>query len=311
MRRVIKWGIPIVLALLAVVYVFIACQMAAGVTKADRKPLQHDPATYGLEVEDVTFFPRGDDLALSGWYISRETRRPTVILVHGLGVNREESETYDNGEESSDFLKISAELVKRGFDVLLFDLRGHGRSEGVRVSGGYYERDDVLGAFDFLKSRGVPPERIGVLGFSMGAATSLLAAAKEPSIRAVVADSPFANASELIAQETARKTPFPERIIPVFVPGMKLIAKLRYGIVIDELVPEKAVTRLDYPILLIHGTADTRIPFENSVRVHSAANPQSRLWLVPQAAHTRAFGNGNGEYIDRIASYFNERLGGP
>ena len=82
------------------------------------------------------------------------------------------------------------------------------------MSGGYFEQQDLLGAFDFLVQRGIPPERIGVIGFSMGASTSILGVAEEPAIRAVVVDSPYANASELIAQETARKTVFPQWIVP-------------------------------------------------------------------------------------------------
>ena len=294
------------MAVLAVLYLAISYFMAAGVTKADREPLEASPSAYGLEFEQVEFSPRSEELALDGWYVPSDASGPsdafgpTVILVHGHNSNR---------EEDGDFLAMTAGLVDEGFNVLLFDLRSHGVSEGGKVSGGYYERLDVLGAFDYLVSRGVRSEQIGVLGFSMGAATALLGVADEPGIRAVVADSPYADVSDLIAQETARQTPFPEWLVPIFVPGMKPLARMLFGIDVGKLVPEEAVTALDFPILVIHGTGDERIPVEHGVRVHMASHRDSVLWLVPDVGHADAFKERPEEYVERVAAYFSGRLG--
>ena len=76
----------------------------------------------------------------------------------------------------------------------------------------------------------MPPERIGVLGWSMRGAASLLAAAEEPAIRAMVADSAFADVRDMIAQETARSTVFSQWVVPVFIPGMSVMSKVLYGI---------------------------------------------------------------------------------
>ena len=295
----IRLGIPIALALLAaVMYVSISYLMASGVTKAERKPLETSPASYGLEFEDVEFTPRNGDLTLSGWYIEGEAGQPTIIIVHGLNRNRESN------------LELASRLAGRDYSIMLFDLRGHGRSGGEKISGGYHERRDVLGAFDYLVSRGALAEKIGVLGFSMGAAAALLGVAEEPRIRALVADSSYANVSDLIAQETARETPFPEWMVPVFVPGMDLMAGLFFDIDIGAMVPQDAVARLDYPILLIHGTADERIPVESSERIRMASHPDSSLWLVDGLGHTDAFDEHPDEYVERVVAYFESRLGG-
>ena len=302
MRYRYKIGIPVALILLLVVYGLISFLMASGVTKADRIALITDPAAYGMAFQDVEFSPRsGDtDLTLKGWFIEGEDSGRAILFVHGINSNREEDE---------DFLKISAELVERGFSALLFDLRAHGESDGDKVSGGLRERQDVLGAFDLLTGFGLSPDRIGVLGFSMGAATSLMTAAEEPAIIALVVDSPFADVADLIAQETARKTPFPEWFVPVFVPGMKLFASTLYDIDIDEIVPEDAAKSLDYPIMVIHGMEDTRIKTEHGIRVYDVAHPDSTLWLVPEVDHTDAFATHPDEYVERIAKYFESRLG--
>ncbi len=299
MRRSAKWAIPIGVAVLVLMYAGISYVIAAGVSGAERKPLEDRPEAHGLAYEDVAFSSRKGDVTLRGWYMTPRDGAPTLIFVHGITGNRTSDKAVD----------LAARLGMEGYNVLMFDLRGHGESGGKRISGGYFERQDVLGAFDFLVARGVSPERIGVVGFSMGAGTAILAAAEEQGIWALVADSPYAHISDLLAFEVARKTVLPRWLVPAFVPGAKLWADVLYGIKIGELVPEDAAARIGYPILVIHGTADTRIPYEHGVRVHRASRPGSELWLVPDVDHVDAFTTYPEEYVRRVEAYFGERLG--
>ena len=301
MRRMFRWGIPIVAILLLAVYAVASYMIAAGVTKAERKEQEDHPAAYGLQFEEVEFSPRKGDLTLNGWFIPGGGAGPTLVFVHGIGSMR----TGDNATE------LAARMVEKGFGVLMFDLRAHGSSEGDRISGGFHELYDVLGAFDFLVDRGVEPDRIGVWSVSMGAGTSALALAEETAIRALVLDSTYASASELIAQETARKTVFPKWIVPIFVPGAGLAADLLFGIDLGLLVPEKAVANLGFPIMVIHGKADARIPYDHGVRVHGAADRESILWLLPDVEHVDAFITYPDEYANRVSSYFISRLAAP
>lgn len=299
MRLKLKRTLPALTLVMLTLYLFISYQMAAGVTRARRVPFMATPASRGLAFEDVEFPSRAGGITLRGWFVPGNRPGPAIIYVHGI-----------NGTRGSfNSIELTSRLVRQGFSVLLFDLRGHGASDGFMVSGGYFERYDLLGAFDYLVKRGVAQDRIGVIGFSMGGAIALMAAAEEPAIRAVVADSAFASASDLIAQETARRTMFTEWMVPAFLPGAQLVAARLYGIDVDALSPEEAVARLDYPVLIIHGMADTRIPYFHGVRVHKAAPPGSRLWLVPDAPHTSAFLLHPDEYVERIVEYFNARLG--
>ena len=168
----------------------------------------------------------------------------------------------------------------------------------------------MLGAFDFVVSRGAAPDSIGVLGRSLGAGTVLLAAAKEPRIQALVANSPYADSTDLIAKEIALKSPIPEWLAPIFMPGTTLLANVLYGIDIGDLKPVEAVTSLGYRILVMHGTADERIPFEHGRRVHQAAHPDSQFWITTGLEHVKAFSTYPDEYVERVATYFNERLSG-
>ena len=214
---------------------------------------------------------------------------------------------HPNGFCAGVFDPLARRLGDR-FRVVGVDLRGHGAAGGDKVSGGYFERWDVLGAFDYLVGRGVGSGRIGLMGFSMGAATSILAAAEEPRITAVAADSPFADASDLIAREAARKTPISGWLTPLFMPATKLMSNWIYGIDIGALVPEQAVAGLGYPVLVIHGIADERIPWRQGQRVASAAAAGSSIWLVPGVDHVDAFLTHPDEYVKRVSEYFDSRF---
>ena len=302
--RALRLGLPLIL-LLAGCYAYVSYAMASGVTSPDRSALGGHPEEYGLPYEDVAFPPRGDewaDIVLRGWIIEDESAQSdeelAVILVHGLNSNR----AGDNA------LAFTRRLFDRGFMVLAFDMRGHGESDGDQLSAGYFEKWDVLGAYDFLVERGVSPGSIGVLGWSMGGATALLAAAEEPEVRAVVADSAFAHVRDMIAQETARTTVFPKWAVPLFIPGMEVMTDILYGIDVGAVAPEQASATLGYPILVIHGDADSRIPIEQSIRVHASAPEGSELWVLPNSDHADGFLDAPDEYVERVNAYLNDRL---
>ena len=198
--KIAKWAAPALVVLLTAAYMVLSYFVATGVTSAERKEQDGHPTDYGLEYEEVEFLSRKGDVTLQGWHLPATDDGPSVIFVHGISSTR----------SGGDAIEIAAHLVKDGFDVLLFDLRAHGSSGGDKITGGINEAQDVLGAYDFLLSRGASPDRIGVLGMSMGAGTSVLAVAEEPRIKGLVVDSPYADVSELVAYEIGRKTPIPE-----------------------------------------------------------------------------------------------------
>ncbi len=288
----------LVVMVVVVLYGSVSFLIAQGVTNASRKPQEQIPSDFNLVSEDVEFFSRRGDVKLSGWYLPGDDSGPHLIFVHGIGSVR-------SGDKA---VGLAARIVGLGYNVLMFDLRGHGSSGGDKVSGGFYERADVLGAFDYLLRRGVDIGRVGLMGFSMGAATSIMAAAQEPRITALAADSTYANASELIAREAARKTPIPGWLTPVFMPASKLMANGIYGIDIGSLVPEESVADLGYPVLVIHGTEDKRIPLEQGQRVADAAKEGSSIWLVPEVDHVDAFLTYPDEYTERVDEYFSSRF---
>ena len=150
-------GICLLVLLIIIAY---AILVAHRITRVERVPVTGHPHWLGLPWEDVTFTSRGDGVALSGWYLPAAVDDRCIILLQG-------TEHHRNSQEIR-ALRLGSDLVACGFSVFLFDFRARGESEGNRSSEGDREQWDVFGAIDYVTGRGIPVERIGLLGFSLG-----------------------------------------------------------------------------------------------------------------------------------------------
>src|SRR6266487_3132570 len=176
-------------AVLTSAYTALSLYIATQLVYAPQQPLYATPAFFGMQFHRITFPSREDHVQLRGWFIpgvlpgGHLTAQRTIIMVHGDRTNR--------ADQGAGLLKLSVAFAQHGFAVLAFDMRGAGESPPAPLSLGYFEQRDVLGAVDFLRSGPLPyprlgrPRVIGGWGVSMGAATLLLAAAREPAIRAI------------------------------------------------------------------------------------------------------------------------------
>jgi len=162
-----------------------------------RQPLWRTPADIGLEYENVTF-PSDDGVTLRGWFVrggaGDGARAPTVVFVHGWPWNRLGNRAGASllPDQTVDFLVLARALSQAGFHTLLFDLRNHGQSDAAwPVTFGVREARDFVGAVALLRKRpDVDQQRIGAIGFSMGANTLLYGIPRCGSIRAAVAVQP-------------------------------------------------------------------------------------------------------------------------
>lgn len=194
-----------------------------------------------------------------------------VVLTHGYGGTQDE------------MLPLADELVGAGFTVLTYDSRGCG-SSGGQVTFGSRETGDVSTAVSALAATpGVDPKRIGAVGFSMGAASTLMAAARDDRIRAVVADSAWADVYSWLRPDAREVVTAP---LAPFTPLSLALAQLRTGARLDALRPVDEVGRIaPRPLLLIHGDQDQVVPPSDGVRLFHAAGEPRQLWLVPGAGH--------------------------
>jgi dipeptidyl aminopeptidase/acylaminoacyl peptidase len=258
-----------------------------------RRLLNTTPTQYSLVYEDVSFSSTVDDVPLKGWFVN-PSGNPTIVVMHGGDSNRA---NYIN-------MEVSKALVEHGYSVLLFDFRGHGESGGDTGGLGQWETRDLEGALAYLRTRGIT--QVGTLGYSMGAATELLAAPDQPEMRAIVADSAFSDLSSMIEFQREKLG------APSFLdPGVIMASRLVFGLDILADEPMRAVARLgDRPVLLIHATGDDLIPISHAIKLQQAGatDPNLFLWLAPATGHVASFADDKQEYLNRVIGFFDKYL---
>jgi pimeloyl-ACP methyl ester carboxylesterase len=293
-KKLLIAGLSLVV-LLVLIFVGISAYLGYSLTRLERMQVTGDPADNALAYEDVSFPSLYKDLTLYGWFLPSENNDRVIIMVHGNGGNR--------NDPDSGALDIAGELVGHGYNVLMFDLHGCGESEGNTVSGGYYEKDDLKGAVAYVQERGY--EKIGVLGFSLGAVSALLAAGEDTEIDAVVADSSFADLNDIMEPEFAKRTKAPK----IFLRLILFMIKIMYGVDFAAIRPVEIVAKIaPRPILFIHGDADDMIPVDHARHLLEASqNPNNSIWIVP-GGHTSAYCDYPVEFINRVTSFFDAAL---
>ncbi|MFQ3536043.1 MAG: alpha/beta fold hydrolase [Aggregatilineales bacterium] len=231
------------------------------------------PERYGLSFEEVSFLSR-DQLRLAGWWIpaAQPTQR-TVVICHGREGSRERE------------LPHAKTLHQAGFNVLMFDFRAHGRSEGQHITFGMYEKDDLLGALDFLAGRGI--KRVGVLGFSLGATTAIITAAVTDRIAAIVAEGPVARLKPTLARRLWRYG------IPVPLGWLLAAWALVFATAltrgrIDQVDAIRWIPHIRAPILLIHGAQDDLISAAEVAELLARCGSRAVVWRVAGAGHHEA-----------------------
>jgi pimeloyl-ACP methyl ester carboxylesterase len=220
------------------------------------------PAPKGCE--DVTF--EGYNVVLRGWHCrTAATRRGTLVYLYGVGSNR----TAGTG--------VIERFTARGFDVVAYDSRAHGESDGDICTYGYFEKQDLHRIIDTLEAG-----PIVLLGSSMGAAIALQEAADDPRVSVVVAAEAYSDL-RTVAVERAPFILSDSTIEKAF-----RIAERRGNFIINDVDVVKAARRISVPVLVIHGAADQDTVPSHSERIHAALSARKRYIPVPAARHNES-----------------------
>ena len=299
-RRLASYLIPRALILL----VAIAAVVGAGGWLGSETAIHRGPLVYPWRLADYPDLARVAEpvtvssrtgVQLAGRFFPGASRA-TIVLSHGYGGGQDEMLPYANF------------LHRAGYSVFTYDMRNRGGSGGDAITLGALEQEDLLSVVDYLAARpDVDPERIGAFGGSLGASTSILAAARDQRIKAVVADGPFADVASVV------DTGFTAYIgLPAFPfsPVTVRIAEWRTGQRVADVRPVAVVGRISpRALLLIHGREDVALPPVNSERLYAAAGEPKELWLVPGTGHSGARGVDRTEYERRVIAFFRRYLG--
>ena len=244
------------------------------------------PRDLNMPYEQVSF-PTVDGLTLRGWFVPSEKKAAkTLILLHGYPADK------------GNILPALA-FLHADFNLLLFDFRYLGESEGSYSTAGAKEVEDLLAALRFLKTRGI--EEVGIWGFSMGGAVALMTIDKAPEIRAVVSESSYASLTEMALQLF--------RVPLLNYPMAYLIgfwAKLFLGIDVRDVSPAEKIRNTTVPILITHSSTDAVVPFSQAKALQGALinNPRAEFWFNDDFAH----GQMGSDYQSRVRNFFQKHL---
>ena len=215
-----------------------------------------------------------DGLKLRAWLVRGEPAKPSAIVIHGLGDSLES------------YLDHAALFRKRGYSVLLVDLRGHGASEGSHTTLGARESDDVRAGMQYLRDNGLARNGLVLMGHSMGSVAVLLAAADQQDVRAVIVEAPYDTYRNTIAHHAKLLYGLPSwvPIIPLAIQA----AEWRAGFSADATDAVQAARRIHAPLMTIVDGGDPRMTEAIVRRVLDAHPGPKKIWVAPGVDHVGA-----------------------
>lgn len=249
-----------------------AFHFALEFTKATHRPVGAVPKDFPFAVEAVRF-PAEDGLLIAGWFVPCPGATRAVVLLHGAKRNRLEN-------------VARARLMReQGYSVLLYDARGCGESEGDKLTFGFQETRDLLGALDYLRGRGF--HSFGLVGFSQGGVTILNAAGSlrelcwvvlecTPSDLRLTFEHDMRNAYGTLAGFCT------SLVQPLILRQLGVSAK-------DYTPPMEHVAKLHCPLYVIAGGADVRSTPDEVRSIFDRANEPKWFWQIPGAPHANYY----------------------
>lgn len=265
-----------------------------------RKVLNWKPSDLGFDYEDVGI-ETVDKLKLRGWIVPQGSDK-TVLVLHG----------YTSSKYDEDYIKPIIEILARnGFNVVAFDFRAHGESDGEITTLGEKETEDTIRIIDWLeKNKPELAKSIGVIGYSMGGAVSIMLAARDKRVKAIVVDSPYMDIVASGQRWIMRIKGFVRNILLLIYPLIIRFAKSEADIDLNKLNVYNYATKIDQPILIIGGEKDDLVTlgeikkFYDMLRSH---NDKVELWIV-SSKHVEAIKDQPKEYEEKVVGFFRRWL---
>jgi fermentation-respiration switch protein FrsA (DUF1100 family) len=251
------------------------------------------PFEFQADYEDVELVT-ADGISFGAWYFRQPGSPQTIIISNGHKGQRQGA------------LGIAVALWRKGFNVILYSYRGMPGSDRAPITFGIKEVLELQAVIAFARRR-IANARIGLLGYSMGAVVTLLGAAGEPGVEALVLDSPFSDLRAVLVENTRHRAKLPGAPI-VWLAG--LMFRLRTRSRLADCSPLNVLSSLEpRPLFFIHGGADDVISVNHSRRLYDSYRGPREIWIVQGAPHAGAYHADRPLYVERVAGFFARHLG--
>jgi len=258
-----------------------------GLPRAQLKQAQLDQSIP----HEVVTLRAADGSRLNGWFLHGQgSVKATIVFLHG------------NAGNLTVHIPFVAWLPAQGYNVLAIDYRGYGLSEGKPTR--QHVLEDARTAYGYARTRAdVDPDRLILLGLSLGGANAIALAGRErlPGLCAVIADSAFSSYRRIAAEKVAE---FPY--------GLNVVLySVRNRLVTDELSPIDLVDRIaPVPLLLISGEADEVVPESHSTLLFARAHDPKLLWRIHGAGHIEALGRFRAQIAPALLQFLGSAVSG-
>lgn len=262
-----------------------------------RLPVRSDhltPADLDLAADDVEL-ETVDGARLRGWFLPAAGAEaggahPVVVVMHGWASAVE------------DLLPAAPAILAAGLSMLFVDARGHGRSDTTEFMSMPRFAEDLQATVAWLRQRsGVDPDRIALVGHSVGAGAALLVASRDPSIAAVVSIASMAHPREMIGR-SFRRYHVPRALVRAALRTIERTIGYRF----DDFAPLHTIARIDAPVLVLHGLGDQTVPAADAQQL-AAAGRSTTLRLVPGADHRSL--DGFLPVLPEVAAHLRDAMG--
>ncbi|HHX62556.1 MAG TPA: alpha/beta hydrolase [Epulopiscium sp.] len=197
-----------------------------------------------------------------------------IVFCHGYGFNRIGAVKY---------IDI---FLREGFNIVLYDHRNSGESEGEYTTMGYFEKEDLKRVINYIYNRFGKDIVVGTHGESMGAATVLLHCSEDKRVKFVIADCPYSDLKKQLAYRLKIEHKLPQ--FP-FLNIASIFSRIKAGFFFGQISPIKVIQQhnglADVPIMFIHGDADQYIPPIMTEQMYQVKKGYKKLYLAKGADH--------------------------
>ncbi len=211
--------------------------------------------------------PTANDKQLFAWLIPATPGAPVLVIMHGWG---------GNGEM---MLPLAKPLHAAGYTLLMLDARCHGQSDDDDFASLPRFAEDIEAALDWLvKQPGIDPTRLGVLGHSVGAGATLLAASRRPDIKVAISLAAFAHPAQMMRRWLSGMH------IPYWPLGAYILAYVQrtIGYRFEAIAPCHTIKQISCPTLLVHGLDDVTVPSRDAEAIYAGRrHDRVELQLLP------------------------------